>query len=284
MVIRIEGLAVFEGRPFELLATNDVHVEVRNGLERVFAIVDHSAIALLETNFGGNFSYSEHHVTQKCFISVLFNILQRSEFLCLGKDNKVSFCHWIVVIKCQALIIFVKDCHPVPASLEDLVKGRVSDCTLFNFDFVVVVCLLFFGNPFADGKLRRGGTEITRNDVSVPVHEVQVLSKFSAQGVRLDGEVNRHGLVTLLGQFNEVGNFAHVVFEGLLTGGADRRVAAVRVVIDLVVGAQIQNCKVSLHLNFVVHSLLVTQSLVVHTLGEQLVEVKVVFRQKLDVR
>ena len=119
-----------------MLSADDVDVQMEDRLAALGTLVDHSSVALLgQALLCRDFGDDDHHVAQKCGMSIL-SLADASETVAvLGDDQKVLGGDGGDVLECQALVIFVDD-----VGWDLLANNLVENRIFYSFSAACCVC------------------------------------------------------------------------------------------------------------------------------------------------
>ena len=149
-----------------------------------------------------------------------------------------------------------------------------------------LLAVLGLGSPFAHSEYRVCLAELRKNQIRVFVESLQLLWESAAQGERLDLNLEQERHVRLvLNQLRKVSNRANVLPQHHLRALSDTLVCTINIIAHALINLQTNwSWRVPHSLcDFLSNELLVTQALVVYSVGKKLVEVKVVLDEKPDV-
>lgn len=257
----------------------------------ILAVVHDNAIVwnvLLSTNF----CHRDHQVAKQCLVVALLAIYQRVQRECLCQENKVQLGTGFTRRKHNNSLVLVYDVLGCLLALDNLVKGWVAQLFKRHFGLLSMVLLLklltvlWLGSPFAHSKYWVCLAKLREDQICVFVESLQLLWESAAQGKRLnlDLEQKRH-VRLVLNQLRKVGNRANILPQHHLRALTDTLVCTINIVAHTFVNLKRNwSWRVPHSLcDFLSNQLLVTQTLVVDSVGEKLVEVEVMFDEKPDV-
>ena len=144
---------------------------------------------------------------------------------------------------------------------------------------------LWFGPPFANRKDWTGFAELRENQISVLIKSLQFLAKSATQSKRFDLNLEEEHVLASLDELGKVCHGADELLEFGLRARSDTLVGTVHVVTSTFTRADRDDgggilCSLR---NFLSNRLLVTQTLVIYSKTEKLVEVEVVLHEEANV-
>ena len=184
-------------------------------------------------------------------------------------------------------LIFV-ECLDPGFTLDNLVVGRVLELIQWHFRFLNLghyLSIFRLGAPFAHCKDWTGFAELRKDQIAVFVKALKLLAESTAQSKRLDFDLQQKHVIAGLHEVGKVGHGTDVLPELSLWRNSDALICPVHVVssplasLNLYLGSWI----LGLLRDFLSDDVLITEALVVHTEGEELVEVKVVLHEESNV-
>ena len=184
-------------------------------------------------------------------------------------------------------VIFVERLYP-GLTLDDLVEGRVLkliQCHLRLLDLGHHLAIFGLGPPFAHCKDWTGFAELREDQIAVFVEALQLLAESTAQSKRLNFDLQQKHVIAGLHEVGKVGHGADVLSELGLRCSPNALICPMHVVSSALAGLNLYFGSRILGLlrDFLPHDVLVTEALVVHTEGEELVEVEVVLHEEPNV-
>ena len=185
-------------------------------------------------------------------------------------------------------LVFEEHSRGVLLTLDDLVERRVSE--LFKRDFGLLdlrhdLPVFGLGSPAAHGEDRARLAELREDKIAVPVEALQLLAQPAPQRERLDLDFENENVITCLHQLREIGHSPDVLLQQSLRCRTNALIRTTLIVARAFSRRDGDNGIMVLQtlLNFFADKLRVAQTLIVHTVIKELVEVKVVFHEEANI-